>query len=43
MTCNPSTIGIFGALLYLAGFGLGGILGHILGRAAGRAEGREQH
>jgi hypothetical protein len=36
MTCSPAVIGIYGALLYLAGFGLGWMLGHLVGRAEGR-------
>jgi len=39
MICNPTAVGIFGALLYLAGLGLGLMLGFSLGRARER-EGR---
>lgn len=38
MTCSPATIGIYGAILYLAGLGLGLMLGHILGLAEGRKQ-----
>jgi dipeptide/tripeptide permease len=40
VNCSPTTIGIYGALLYLTGFILGWLLGHIVGRAEGRRQRR---